>query len=391
MSKLKIIKQYLLRPIPKGIFHIGYIFAKNDSILHLHKKIFLHSFKGKQNALFNTYAWITWYLFFAWLHIFKVWNRRKEPTFINARISKTVQLRQLFSLAFKYGIQPHSYYQLRLYEYPENEWMNFLFAQELPALHQLFTPKMSNQTKSRLKFKNLFAKQMKEFGVNVIDGLALKKGQIIDKEQLFGDDSLFLKPDAGSGQRDNFTLLSEKGNYRLLGTNTEITTPNQILSFLNQKVKRTSLLAQPLCLNHEKLNPLTTSQDLITIRLVTIIQNKKVNIASALIEIPLQDNRRVYCVEQIDVKTGKVQLSKNNHLHEKMENINFTLLNNFEIPLWEDVCSNAVLAHEQMAEVYSIGWDLAVTSKGVKVIEGNFNWNVVPHQLNRHGLISWFH
>ena len=46
------------------------------------------------------------------------------------------------------------------------------------------------------------------------------------------------------------------------------------------------------------------------------------------------------------------------------------------LPRWEDVIALGVKAHEQFEGFHSIGWDIAITSDGPLLIEGNHDWGV---------------
>lgn len=50
---------------------------------------------------------------------------------------------------------------------------------------------------------------------------------------------------------------------------------------------------------------------------------------------------------------------------------------------WDEVVDIAQKAHSCFSDLFSIGWDLAVTPDGVRLIEGNINWAVDPHQINK--------
>jgi hypothetical protein len=50
------------------------------------------------------------------------------------------------------------------------------------------------------------------------------------------------------------------------------------------------------------------------------------------------------------------------------------------LPHYTDVFALALAAHRAFSDFPSVGWDIAVTTDGPMVIEGNFNWDVVLAQ-----------
>lgn len=51
------------------------------------------------------------------------------------------------------------------------------------------------------------------------------------------------------------------------------------------------------------------------------------------------------------------------------------------LPFWEDVVALAVRAHGAFEKVAAIGWDVAITSDGVKLLEANTGWCVEVVQM----------
>ena len=57
----------------------------------------------------------------------------------------------------------------------------------------------------------------------------------------------------------------------------------------------------------------------------------------------------------------------------------------FEIPNWDKVIKCAIDAHKKIASIKIIGWDVAVTEKGVELIEGNHNPDYLPIEYGTRG------
>lgn len=54
---------------------------------------------------------------------------------------------------------------------------------------------------------------------------------------------------------------------------------------------------------------------------------------------------------------------------------------NFQIPYWEETISLVKKAHQHFYGVKTIGWDVAITPDGPKLIEGNIDWNFPMAQM----------
>jgi hypothetical protein len=50
------------------------------------------------------------------------------------------------------------------------------------------------------------------------------------------------------------------------------------------------------------------------------------------------------------------------------------------LPCWREAVDLALVAHTQFSEFPSIGWDIAITTNGPVLVEGNYNWDVVLTQ-----------
>jgi len=59
------------------------------------------------------------------------------------------------------------------------------------------------------------------------------------------------------------------------------------------------------------------------------------------------------------------------------------------VPQWSDVCRVAEQAHQAFGDRVIIGWDIAVTPEGVRLVEGNSSPDVdIMQRLTRRGLME---
>jgi hypothetical protein len=390
------IKQLLLKPLPKGVLKYRYSFNTTD-IGALHQKAY------KQNeinlpqpfkSVYNFYTLLFWFLFLAWKLTWKIWRKKSKELYHTKQIHPLKQLRDLLKLSFVFTSLPVMYYRLNLYNYKSADWHTFIFTHELPGWHKMMSPKISLQTKTLLSNKNLFAQYMGKIGVPVITDCTILQRQKITAQQLFLKSSLFIKPVDGSKQIDNYPMYydAQTSSYQLMiNKDKSLINEMEIMEFINDLLTRKSYLFQPLLQNHPNTQVLTEIKDLITIRLVTINKAEEFKAISAVLEIPLRNHTKNYCILPIDMESGTVKhFDENEFKLPLFDTIDFNLLKDYKLPRWKEVKDCGLHAHQQMPDVFSVGWDVAITTNGVVLIEGNFNWDVSPHQKNGPTLIQNF-
>lgn len=390
------IKYRYVTPSPSGVLPLRqYLYRNTNKYIQLHKRIFLASFQESSTIgkIRFIYSWLLWYAIIGWLRIVKTWSRNKLLIMQNFKQKEGKQLKDLIFLVFILGVQPSNYYRYTLWKFKRTDWPKFLFPQEVPPLHRLFSKNKSAKSFHLLKNKSLFAQEMKRIGMNTIPDKLVFKGEKLDTKLFSNNASYFIKPNKGSGQVDNFVLLYKAYNqsFNLLHKG-EVLYDNkkEIISFLNKKLSKIDFLVQPLLANHQLLQTLTKATELITIRLITFNLKNGIVPASAVIEIPLQENKTNYHIVPIEMNSGKIMQTRSDYSKERLKSINFNKVEGFIIPFWEEICKTAINAHQQISDIYSIGWDFAITDEGIVLIEGNFNWNIAPHQRQGPLLIDYF-
>lgn len=390
------IKQLLLKPLPKGVLKYSYILKQTD-IDTLHTRAYKKNginLKQPFKSLYTFYTFIFWFLFFGWKLTWKIWSGRSSELYNSKQIRPLKQLFDLLKLTFLFTSPPVLYYRLNLYNYKSADWNKFIFTNELPGWHKMMSPNTTKQTKTLLTNKALFAAYMQKVGVPVISDFTTLQGKKITCHQLFLKTSLFIKPVEGNRQIDNYPLYydANTSSYQLVITkNKSLINEIEILEFVNDLLKHKAYLFQPLLQNHPSTQVLTEIKDLITIRFITICKAGEFKAISAVLEIPIKANAKNYCILPINIQSGKVQQFDENEFKSDLFNtIHFNLLKDYNLPFWKEMKDCVLKAHQQMSDIYSLGWDLAITTNGVKLIEGNFNWDVTPHQKNGPELIKHF-
>jgi len=138
--------------------------------------------------------------------------------------------------------------------------------------------------------------------------------------------------------------------------------------------------------NHQDFKILSQSEYLQTARVITNIRKDGTcHIIYAYLKLIVGANivdnqnygRTGNLLSKINLDSGSLEetiyLSSKPHgieIIEKHPDSGFQL-NQFSIPLWEEVCQTAISAAQRFAPIKAIGWDIAVTERGPVVIEGN--------------------
>ncbi|WP_168204249.1 sugar-transfer associated ATP-grasp domain-containing protein [Aliikangiella coralliicola] len=356
-------------------------------MVRLHKKTFLGAWNKLSRgswALIAIYSYTLWYLFFSWKHIYSAWKKFRTTLYNNEKIPFYQQFAHLISLAILHTIPPHFYYQYQLYRVPEKHWLDFIYTHELPHWHHMMSPSISDKSLHLMSDKHDFSIEMKKSGIPVIDTKqVLAQGTKPGHEQLFDQSSSFIKPINGSRKQGCYQLRYkiERNSYQLWGKNiSALSDNNEILEQIKQDLIAHSLLLQPLLYNHPNLVMYSQCEDLITIRLITELTNGEPQVLSAVLEVPAKNDFHNVDTYSIQKSTGKLKttnhLQFNGRAHKER---NLARLDNYQLPLWQEAKCTAISAHKIFRDIRAIGWDLAITTQGIKLLEGNINWGVAPH------------
>nr|WP_319997136.1 sugar-transfer associated ATP-grasp domain-containing protein [uncultured Draconibacterium sp.] len=391
------LSRILRRNVPYAIFSWRYLLPGQSAVVRLHKLVFLHAFLGESRVVWFVialFSYTRWFAFQGWIQLWTVWKKLSPVLQEETGITRNKQFADLLKLVFGQTTPPLFYYSYRLYCYSTIEWLNFIYTHELPNWHLLMSPNLGEKTRNTLTDKAVFAQEMQKRGLPVIKGDVIVKGSIVSNKQLFRQSSLFLKPLCGSQQNGIYRLFYQEssGGYSLiLSEDDEINNCEQIITFVQSLINEQDYLVQPMLQNHPVLQVFSSFKTLITIRLITICTDNKAKAISAVLELPRNDYSGYIYALPVDVCEGII---------EKITDFPVTysdemcqMLRRFvgqAVIHWRELVDVALRAHTNFSDLYSIGWDLAVTPEGVKLIEGNINWAVAPHQLNGPALMPYF-
>lgn len=304
-------------------------------------------------------------------------------------VSYQRQWKQIFYLAIRQNITPTSYYEFRLW----NE-LNYNKANLYIQHHEItvILPWLNkNKDTSQFKDKATFYHNCLSYRLPTIPIIAgFKKGNQVewfcDGEE-FPPQDIFIKNSElwGGIGGEKWKYCSDGEFWERNGK--QLNHADLVKYCLLSSTKR-SVIVQPLLKNHPKIEPFTNGS-VCTLRIVTY-------------KLPQQSPMMLIATLRMPVGNGEVD----NFAHggiasavsatgilspavEKKENFRIFShhpdtqhpLEGEVLPFWEDMLNLALLAHECFSLPHFIGWDIAVTSDGPILIEGNTTWAVEVLQM----------
>ena len=379
----------LRHPAPYAILSWRYLLPRQSAAVRLHKLFFLHAWPNRPRVVWlviAVFSYTKWFVFQGWVQLLRVWKKLSPVLQKENGISRNKQFIGLLKLVFLQTTPPVYYYRYRLYRYTTLEWLNFIYTHELPNWHGVMSLGVSPKTTNLLSDKAAFAQEMQKQGLPVIDGIVIRKGSRLTQGQLFQQKSLFLMPLCGNRKIGAYGLEyhSSTDSYSLIiSEDATVDSREELLSFFQSQIEKQDYLAQPFLLNHPDLQKLSEYHSLITFRVVTIWAENRVLPISAIAEFPVNDSSGYVYPLPVDLQNGTILALKEKSVTTKREiEPKFEHVPGHRIVHWHELVEIAQKAHAVFPDLFSIGWDLAVTPEGVKLIEGNINWAVAPHQLN---------
>ncbi len=394
----RIIKRYLNPSEPRGLLSWRYLVPRKNSTLLLHRQAFFSGFSQRPAIFWSLmvfHSYVLWYLFYSWQQCCRNWRRYSAKLTSQKHVPQYKQLKDLLILALFYSTPPRFYYLFRLYQYPRCKWLNFVYAHELPSWHHMMSPSISPQSRRLMSDKTVFAETMSKLNLPVVSSInRVKRGDTATDAILFQGQSLFLKPVDGSRKQGCYTLLHDKqhNRYELHGKYDHFGGLDDIKATLNKQFEEKDYLIQPLLKNTHWLDSHCPCLELITIRLVTALNKNGPQCLCAVMEIPVSHHR--VSLVSIDIDTGRLQPIDLSFVSLSSDNKNgghiAKRLADKDLPDWHSLKQIAEIAHSSFSDIATIGWDFALTDEGIRLLEGNINWDVTPHQLTGEGLSPYF-
>ncbi len=132
------------------------------------------------------------------------------------------------------------------------------------------------------------------------------------------------------------------------------------------------------------------SQSVNTIRIVTIKNNSSIDVLCSFFRIGVNGKHTDNwssggMVIGVDINTGKLEkwglfnptigIKSNIHPDSKI------CFEDVRLYLWDEMVEYVKKVHKLFYGIHSIGWDIAITSNGIMLVEGNDNWDTIDAQF----------
>jgi len=209
--------------------------------------------------------------------------------------------------------------------------------------------------------------------------------EFITLDEIMADPLIVEKLLAGSAGR-----IVLKNSLGQVGAEVEVIScdkfsPESLVSYM---VKKKYDLAEEYVIQHPALMELSPS-GLNSVRIFTQLNGRNVDFIGARLRIsvnsPIDNMAAGNLAAPIEMKTGIVNgpgvYSDITKEDMAIHPITGKAVAGFVIPYWYAVIELAYNAALRTPENRSVGWDIAITSKGPELIEGNHNWCKLLWQL----------
>lgn len=191
-----------------------------------------------------------------------------------------------------------------------------------------------------------------------------------------------IKPTTGTGGR--FVNTYTKTDDGIIDGFGDLKTEQEIYESSMNNKRYDSFIVQERLKNHPYLQKIYPSENLHNIRIITLIDSSGQcnilhghiqistgkNVASQLgnlkIKISLNDGSFEYGILKDKNKGGLSKITEHPKTGQNFKE--------FKIPLWEDVLSLSKDAALKFLPLRTLGWDIAITEKGVKFLETNTSY-----------------
>lgn len=373
-------QQLWQRSLPHGLFSWHYLRHSGGPEIQVHRRIFLTPLYGAPRSL--------WWLLQAWLCL-KCWllawrhalRAEKFQATRHQRAFSWQHWRTATTLAMRHGIPPATYYSHRLYEPEERtRCLSYLYDVEGPGLHHLGA---TRDTAGRdnihlLADKWQFYLAMRAHGIPVTETTLLRH-DIADLPA--ASEVSFLKPRFGSRSEGAFSLYHvDREPLRLRSIDGTELVGDAANATLQTHLRNREYLCQPLLRNHPTLASLTTAEEAISLRVITLLPTfgeQAARILCAYLEVPVMmpaKDRLTWFAIGINRPDGKLLLSDTSPLPAFDADL--------VLPYWPETQAHVIAAHRLFPNLRSIAWDIVITPEGPALLEGNFNWRLsTPQQL----------
>jgi hypothetical protein len=309
-------------------------------------------------------------------------TRRNGPT-ISKRHGRPIVL-QLFDqlrFYFRLGILPRWYYIFSLYEADVAKQAHcFLnrFETKLATFRLLNWP-----GSSPLNDKAAFATHCSKHGIPTVAPVAaVQRGQVIwSSEERLPQKDLFVKPIAARGGK-GAERWDHAGNGRYRNMDGELVSGEALLGRFMDESDENPRLIQLRAVNHPGIADLSNGA-LCTARVMTCLDEQdQPEVVASVFRMAVGRNVTVDNIHaggvaaEVNLQTGELGPASNLGDDARLGWLDIHpdtggRIQGRPLPMWKEVKALATQAHRAFADRTVVGWDIAITADGPRLVEGN--------------------
>ena len=253
----------------------------------------------------------------------------------------------------------------------------------------------------RICDKSIFASTVKKSYPEFLPKIYIKfKGQKIITKSIKAKNTIeyiknlengkyFVKPTGGMCGNNTIRIIKKGKKLTFQHVTEGNITQKQFIKITNSR----ECLLQEYIENHDDIKKLSPYA-LNTVRIVTTRFHDNVHILSADLRVCCREDAVVDnfhkggAIVHVDTKTGKLERYAH-RMHDRvikehpLTNITFE---NYQLPFWKETLDMVKKLHKIFYQIPSIGWDVAITPTGPKIIEGNCGWDIAVPQTTIGGI-----
>lgn len=308
----------------------------------------------------------------------------------------------------EYGVGPLYYSLYRFSKVPQSEWGNYVTDDPVfkERLREMSTPTMHRIAQNKaLMYQHcvrhglptipvlcLIGDSPDPLGPEVRSGNDLAEWRALMHSHC---DDLFVKSVDGTYGEGSFAVSHlREDRYRYEGVEGTIDDLHRhITSKLSQEK---GWIIQPRIRSHPELEGVVSSHGLATARVVTAMQDGVARAVVAGFKVTVGTNptdnfskgASGNLLAGIDLATGTLSRARGSRRKDWPEITDFDThpetgkrIVGFALPLWDDLVRCALRAQESLPELRSAGWDIAISDRGVLVVEANLTYDLSILQI----------
>lgn len=372
--------------ISPGVFNLSFLFRRNNPWVRFHISSLTVALTKNVKSFFLVLARaLSWFLYFGWRRFFRV-AKLDKALFIDGHKSNLKVNFDLFYLTFGLMVPPYFYYNLKLFSKERKEWINFIYEHESPHWQEVLSGTISKEAKQLINSKNHFFVKGKEEGLPIIETkkyVKVENGQNL--KAIFEEEECYLKLNVSHSGLGTFKIKRELKNGEFLLFHeldgNQVHGKENILNYLLSNFQGKYFMIQPVLRNADSLKELLDVERLAVIKLITVSRKTHIDVIHAQIHIPIDENQVYNRTLTIGAQSGCVDGFYTPGIMSDNDSAFFNKLKDKEIPKWSEIIALSRKSHQLVSAVRIISSDIAITKKGLRIIEMNLNPNILVSQF----------